>query len=167
MRGSLKGLLIYFIYRLKIRGARGSNTLEMVILDQNIEPACSDDDAEIIFGEMVEKGEESDIGEIDGSEDVEADRESHATDHGDEGSPGSYAGGENADDNQSHHNAENIAVKALNERHCRLALRNKREKRHRADNSERLHNPSHQLQTAGCCAGMQYAEVNIFGEQGA
>lgn len=54
-----KGFFIYFIYRLKIRGARGSNTLEMVMLDQNIEQACSDDDAEIIFGEMVEKGEES------------------------------------------------------------------------------------------------------------
>lgn len=54
-----KGLFIYFIYRLKIRGARGKNTLEMVILDRNIEQACNDDDAELILGEMVEKGEES------------------------------------------------------------------------------------------------------------
>jgi superfamily II DNA or RNA helicase len=54
-----KGLFIYFIYRLKIRGARGKNTLEMVILDRNVEQGCNDDDAELILGEMVEKGEES------------------------------------------------------------------------------------------------------------
>jgi len=54
-----EGFFVYFIYRLKIIGARGKNTLEMVILDQNIERACSDDDAEFILGVMVEKGEES------------------------------------------------------------------------------------------------------------
>jgi Superfamily II DNA/RNA helicases, SNF2 family len=49
---------IYFIYRLIVRAARGRNTLEIVILNQNLEFACDDDIAEIIFGEMVEKGED-------------------------------------------------------------------------------------------------------------
>jgi len=50
---------IYFIYRLRIRAARGSNTLEMVILNQNLDVACNEDDAEKILGEMVERGEDS------------------------------------------------------------------------------------------------------------
>ena len=52
-------LYSYFIYRLKVHAARGRNTIEMVILNQNLEVACTDEDAEIILGEMVEKGEDS------------------------------------------------------------------------------------------------------------
>ena len=50
---------IHFIYRLRIRAARGRNTLEMVILNQNLDVACNEDDAEKILGEMVERGEDS------------------------------------------------------------------------------------------------------------
>ncbi len=53
------GLYIYFIYRLTVRAARGSTTIEMVILDENCESVCSSEDAEVILGEMVEKGEDA------------------------------------------------------------------------------------------------------------
>lgn len=49
---------IYFIFRLRVRSARSRNTLEMIILDQNLKVPISDEDIEIIFGEMVEKGED-------------------------------------------------------------------------------------------------------------
>ena len=55
----LRDFYIYFIYRLRIRAARGRNTLEMVILNQNLDVACNEDDAEKILGEMVERGEDS------------------------------------------------------------------------------------------------------------
>jgi len=53
-----KGLYVYFIYRLRVTAARNSNTLEMVILDQNNDMACNDEKTEILLGEMVEKGED-------------------------------------------------------------------------------------------------------------
>ncbi|MCE5317135.1 MAG: hypothetical protein LLG04_07210, partial [Parachlamydia sp.] len=52
------GMYVFFIYRLSVRAARGSNTLEMVILDENCQTVCSVEDAEMLLGEMVEKGEE-------------------------------------------------------------------------------------------------------------
>lgn len=54
-----KGDYIYFIYRLRIHAATGGDTLEMVILGQNLKCACSEEDAEIILGEMIEIGEDS------------------------------------------------------------------------------------------------------------
>jgi hypothetical protein len=54
-----KGRYIYFIFRLRIHAATGGDTLEMVILDSNLDCACNEDDAEIVFGEMIEKGEDS------------------------------------------------------------------------------------------------------------
>jgi len=51
-------LYSYFIYRMKVHAARASNTLEMVILNKDFEVACSEEDSEIILGEMVEKGED-------------------------------------------------------------------------------------------------------------
>lgn len=56
--GLVPGLYLYFIYRLNIRAAQKSTTLEIVILNQNCELACADEAAEIVFGEMVERGEE-------------------------------------------------------------------------------------------------------------
>jgi len=52
------GFYIYFIFRLRVRSARSRNTLEMIILDQNLKVPVSDEDMEIIFGEMAEKGED-------------------------------------------------------------------------------------------------------------
>ena len=50
------GFYFYFVFRLRIIAARGANTLEMIILNDQIEEACSEDDAEIILGELVEQG---------------------------------------------------------------------------------------------------------------
>ena len=50
------GYYFYFIYKLKIRAARGGNTLEMVLLDVNLNEAAESDVTEEILGEMVEKG---------------------------------------------------------------------------------------------------------------
>lgn len=52
------GFYIYFIYRLRIYAARGMNLIEMVVLKQNLDVACKDEEAEILLGEMVEGGEE-------------------------------------------------------------------------------------------------------------
>ncbi len=54
------GLYIYFVYRLTVSAARGGTTLEIVILNKEGQTACSPEEAEIILGEMVEKGEDSD-----------------------------------------------------------------------------------------------------------
>jgi len=53
------GLYLYFINRLIVRAAKSQNTLEMVILDQNLQMPCGDDEVEAVFGEMVEMGQES------------------------------------------------------------------------------------------------------------
>lgn len=53
------GLYVYFIYKLKVRAARMINRLEIVIIDSSMSPACTDDTAEIVLGEMVEAGETS------------------------------------------------------------------------------------------------------------
>ncbi|MDO9517208.1 MAG: helicase-related protein [Methanosarcinaceae archaeon] len=53
------GLYLYFIYKLRVHAARGMNTLEMTILNKNLDIACTDTDSEIILGEMVEKGKDS------------------------------------------------------------------------------------------------------------
>lgn len=52
------GLYFYYIYLLRITAARSYNTLEMVIVDQNLESPLDEDETEILFGEMVENGEE-------------------------------------------------------------------------------------------------------------
>lgn len=48
----------YFIYKLRIKGARSRNSIEMVLLTKDLKIACNDEDTEIILGEMVEFGEE-------------------------------------------------------------------------------------------------------------
>ena len=53
------GFYIYFIFRLRVQSARSRNTLEIIILDQNLELPISEEDMEVVFGEMVEKGEDS------------------------------------------------------------------------------------------------------------
>jgi SNF2 family DNA or RNA helicase len=53
------GFYLYFVYRLRIEGAKGSNTLETVILNEELDLACGDDSCESILGEMVEKGQEA------------------------------------------------------------------------------------------------------------
>jgi SNF2 family DNA or RNA helicase len=52
----LKGFYLYFIFKLKVKAARSNNTIEMIILDKDLKVACTDDDAEIILGDMVERG---------------------------------------------------------------------------------------------------------------
>jgi SNF2 family DNA or RNA helicase len=53
------GYYLYFIYRLRIIAAQSRNTLEIVILDQNLKKPISDEDMEILLGEMVEIGQDS------------------------------------------------------------------------------------------------------------
>ena len=59
------GFYFYFVFRLSLTAARGQNTLEMVILKDNFELACSNSDAEIILGEMIEKGEDPTTGGVE------------------------------------------------------------------------------------------------------
>lgn len=53
-----KGFYYYLVFRLRVNAARARNTLECIILNENHEEACDFDTAEVIFGEMIEKGEE-------------------------------------------------------------------------------------------------------------
>jgi len=52
----IEGFYLYFIFKLQVKAARSSNTIEMIILDKDLKIACTDDDAEIILGDMVERG---------------------------------------------------------------------------------------------------------------
>lgn len=52
------GNYLYFTYKLKISAARERNLLESIFLNENLEPVAVAEDAEILLGEMVEKGEE-------------------------------------------------------------------------------------------------------------
>lgn len=54
-----EGLYLYFVNRIRIKAARSNNILEMVVLDQNLEIPCDDEEAETLLGEMVENGSES------------------------------------------------------------------------------------------------------------
>ena len=54
-----KGYYYYFVFRLRVQGARPRNTLECVLLDENLEEPCDLESSETVFGEMVEKGEEA------------------------------------------------------------------------------------------------------------
>jgi superfamily II DNA or RNA helicase len=54
-----KGLYTYFIFRLRIHAAVGGDTLQMVILDQNLNCVCNGEDAEIVLGEIIEKGKDT------------------------------------------------------------------------------------------------------------
>ncbi len=53
-----QGFYYYFIFRLRVHAAKSRNTLECIILDENFKEACDLETAEILFGEMVEKGED-------------------------------------------------------------------------------------------------------------
>jgi len=54
-----QGLYMYFVFRLRLTGARPSNSLEMVLIDGSAQAACDGDLVEELMGEMVERGEES------------------------------------------------------------------------------------------------------------
>ena len=54
-----KGYNYYFVFRLRVQGARPRNTLECVLLNENLEEPCDLESSETVFGEMVEKGEEA------------------------------------------------------------------------------------------------------------
>ena len=54
-----EGLYLYFVNRIRIKAARSNNILEMVILDQNLEIPCDEEEVETLLGEMVENGSES------------------------------------------------------------------------------------------------------------
>lgn len=51
------GLYFFFIYKLRVKGARTYSTLEAVFLDEELEPACDAAVAEELMGAMVEAGE--------------------------------------------------------------------------------------------------------------
>jgi hypothetical protein len=55
-----KGHYFYFIYRLGVHAAQNRNTLETIIIDKHFNVVGSEGDAETIFGEMVERGENTD-----------------------------------------------------------------------------------------------------------
>ena len=52
------GFYFYIVFLVQTLGARSANTLEMVILNDQIEEACSQMDAEVVLGEMAEQGED-------------------------------------------------------------------------------------------------------------
>ena len=54
----LKGYYYYLVFRLRVNAARARNTLECIILKEDCEEACDFETSEVIFGEMIEKGEE-------------------------------------------------------------------------------------------------------------
>lgn len=53
-----KGFYYFFIFRLRVYAAKSRNTLECIILGEDLKEACDSETAEIVFGEMVEKGED-------------------------------------------------------------------------------------------------------------
>jgi len=53
------GFYIYFIFKLKVKAARSNSTIEMIILNKDLRVACTDDEAEIILGDMVERGSDA------------------------------------------------------------------------------------------------------------
>ena len=54
-----EGYYYYFVFRLRVQGARPSNTLECILLDENLEEVTDPEHNEMLFGEMVENGEEA------------------------------------------------------------------------------------------------------------
>lgn len=61
------GIYFYFIFRLRVSAAKGQNTLQIVMLNDQLNRACPDAESEIILGEMLEHGEDSPAmaGELD------------------------------------------------------------------------------------------------------
>ena len=53
-----QGFYFFFVFRLRVHAARGGNTLESVILQEDGTEACDSSKAEVVLGEMVESGEE-------------------------------------------------------------------------------------------------------------
>lgn len=51
------GFYFFFIYKLRVKGARTYSTLEAVFLNDDLKPACDADTAEELMGAMVEGGE--------------------------------------------------------------------------------------------------------------
>jgi hypothetical protein len=60
-----RGKYFYFIFRLRVNAAKDSNTLEAIFIDENLKEVCSDEDAEILLGEMLEKGRNADMSFFD------------------------------------------------------------------------------------------------------
>ena len=52
------GFYFFFVYRLRISAARSFNSLEAVILRDDLSQACDPSDSETLLGEMVERGED-------------------------------------------------------------------------------------------------------------
>ncbi|MEW6386315.1 MAG: SNF2-related protein [Thermodesulfobacteriota bacterium] len=52
------GTYLYYIYKLNVLAARQRHLLEMVVLDEGLNLASFAEEAEILLGEMVEKGQE-------------------------------------------------------------------------------------------------------------
>ncbi len=69
------GFYYYYVFRMDIVAARPSSSLECIILNERLQPACASDAAETIFGEMLENGQDTESGPLDLSPD-EADRAS-------------------------------------------------------------------------------------------
>ncbi|MBI4699247.1 MAG: DEAD/DEAH box helicase family protein [Nitrospirae bacterium] len=53
-----KGIYFYLVFRLRIHAAKERNTLECILLNDQLEEACDIDTADAVFGEMVEQGED-------------------------------------------------------------------------------------------------------------
>lgn len=53
-----EGYHFFYVFRLKVYSAKSRNTLECIILNDELDPACSPDDMETVFGEMLERGED-------------------------------------------------------------------------------------------------------------
>lgn len=63
------GNYFYFVFRLRIRAARPSNTLESIFIDSALKETCSGEDAEILLGEMIENGKNAEISNFEIEED--------------------------------------------------------------------------------------------------
>lgn len=54
-----EGTYLFFIYRLDLIAAKEKSTLEVLIIDENMDEACDREKAEILMGELLEKGTDS------------------------------------------------------------------------------------------------------------
>ena len=52
------GLFFYFIFRVRIHAARPQNTLQMMVIDENLQPACLFEEGEHLLGDMLERGQD-------------------------------------------------------------------------------------------------------------
>ena len=74
-----KGIYYYFVFRLRIQGAKPRNTLEFVLLDQHLKEVTDTEVSETVFAEMVETGHDNMV-PLELDENVATDAVEHATD---------------------------------------------------------------------------------------